>query len=201
MTIGLLRRSISGGSSNRKSQARASKHASLRGTLCPPGQSKKAIGPESPIGPCIATHRVDNRPACCFRKRLAPSQQRNGTTGKRKRISVSHAETNQDFWSEQDHSQSKSARSNSWAECRDKKGPASSRGGDFSLDIPLYRTFPVLRHRPTVRIPIRAQMTRKWALDFVLAKGRTCFHCCSVFLANPCTSPDLCLNAEPHGWL
>src|SRR5215470_16035160 len=43
-------------------------------TLCPPGQSNKAIGPESPIGPCIATFRVDNRPACCFRKRWAPSQ-------------------------------------------------------------------------------------------------------------------------------
>src|SRR5215469_11407317 len=37
------------------------------------GQSKKAIGPESPIGPCIATPGVDNRQACCLRKRWAPS--------------------------------------------------------------------------------------------------------------------------------
>jgi len=29
-------------------------------TLCPLGQSKKAIGHESPIGPCVATHKVDN---------------------------------------------------------------------------------------------------------------------------------------------
>src|SRR6266478_6033775 len=28
----------------------------------------------------------------------------------------------------------------SWAECRDKKVSASSRRGDFSLDIPFYRT-------------------------------------------------------------
>src|SRR5258707_9928751 len=26
-----------------------------------------AIGHESPIGPCVATHPVDNRQACCFR--------------------------------------------------------------------------------------------------------------------------------------
>jgi hypothetical protein len=25
------------------------------------------IGHESPIGPCVATHAVDNRQACCFR--------------------------------------------------------------------------------------------------------------------------------------
>src|SRR6267142_2101848 len=31
----------------------------------------------------------------------------------------------------------------SWAECRDKKVSASSRRGDFSLDIPFYRTSPV----------------------------------------------------------
>src|SRR6266403_514439 len=30
----------------------------------------------------------------------------------------------------------------SWAECRDKKVSASSRRGDFSLDIPFYRTSP-----------------------------------------------------------
>src|SRR6266478_9602070 len=35
------------------------------------------------------------------------------------------------------------ARSNSWAECRDKKVSAPSRRGDISLDIPFYRTSPV----------------------------------------------------------
>ena len=28
------------------------------------GQSKKAIGHVSQIGPCVATHQVDNRQAC-----------------------------------------------------------------------------------------------------------------------------------------
>src|SRR5260370_1470106 len=28
---------------------------------------RKPLGHESPIGPCIATHGVDNRQACCFR--------------------------------------------------------------------------------------------------------------------------------------
>src|SRR5215469_1522554 len=73
VTVGLLRRSISGEVATGKVRPVLQKHASLRGTLCPPGQSKKAIGPESPIGPCIATPGVDNRQACCFRKRWAPS--------------------------------------------------------------------------------------------------------------------------------
>src|SRR5882762_5088011 len=60
----------------------------------------------------------------------------------------------------------------SWAECRDKKGSASSRRGDISLDIPFYRTFPItllirwdekaglrgMRYAPNVR---RAQGTMK----------------------------------------
>jgi hypothetical protein len=83
VTVGLLRRSISGGSSNRRSQARALGTRVSGPTLCPLGQSNKAIGQESPIGPCVATHRVDNCQACWVsEKRWAPSQQRNGTTGK-----------------------------------------------------------------------------------------------------------------------
>src|SRR5260370_10567814 len=95
-----------------------------------------------------------------FQKRLAPSRQRNGTTRERKRISASHAKTKHGTGPEEDHSRSRSARSNSWAECRDKWdrhraegeiflltflfiGPASSRRGDLSLDIPFYRTFPI----------------------------------------------------------
>ena len=96
-TATFLRRSISRGSSNRKSQARALSTRVSEFTLCPLGQSKKAIGQESPIGPCIATHRVGNRQACCFRKRWAPSQQRNGTTGTKNGFSASHAETNHDL--------------------------------------------------------------------------------------------------------
>src|SRR5215471_8087975 len=110
-------------------------------TLCPPGQSNKAIGPEPPIGPCIATLEWTIVPACCFRKRWAPSQQRNGTTGENNRISVSHAETKQNPLPGEDRSQSKKLRSNSWAECRDKKAPASSRRGNICLDIPSNSTY------------------------------------------------------------
>src|SRR5215472_4807342 len=80
-------------------------------------------------------------PACCFRKRWATSQQRNGTTGENNRISVSHAETKQNPLPGEDRSQSKKLRSNSWAECRDKKGPASSRRENICLDIPSNRTY------------------------------------------------------------
>src|SRR6267378_1079111 len=60
-------RSDSRGSIHRTSQARASSTRVSESTLCPLGQSKKAIGHESPIGPCVATHNVDNCQACCFR--------------------------------------------------------------------------------------------------------------------------------------
>jgi hypothetical protein len=55
------------GSIHRRSQARASNTRVSDFTLCPLGQSKKAIGHESQIGPCVATHKVDNCEACCFR--------------------------------------------------------------------------------------------------------------------------------------
>ena len=136
-----MRRSISRGSINRRSQARAGSTRVSDGTLCPLGQSNKAIGHESQIGPCVATHRVDNCQACCvLRKRLAPSRQGNGSAGKK---DPWHADTKQDKRSGEDHSQSESARSNSRAECRDKNGAASSRRGDFFLDIPFYRTSAV----------------------------------------------------------
>src|SRR5258708_40002174 len=66
-----------------------------------------------------------------------------GATAKRKRASASHMEAKQDLRPEQDHSRSGSARSTSWAECRNKKGSAPSRRGDVSLDIPFYRTSPI----------------------------------------------------------
>jgi hypothetical protein len=135
VTIGLLRRSISGGSSNRTSQARASKHASLRGTLCPPGQSKKAIGQESPIGPCIATHRVDNRQACCFRNdgrrhnsEMEPQERTiDSPLRMRRRITTSAPE--------QDHS--RSGASIGRAECREKKSGIEPKGRFFLLTFPL----------------------------------------------------------------
>ena len=135
MTIGLLRRSISGGSSNRTSQARASKHASLRGTLCPPGQSKKAIGQESPIGPCIATHRVDNRQACCFRNdgrrhnsEMEPQERTiDSPLRMRRRITTSAPE--------QDHS--RSGASIGRAECREKKSGIEPKRRFFLLTFPL----------------------------------------------------------------
>ena len=67
VAIGFLRRSDSRGSIHRRSQARASSTRVSESTLCPLGQSKKAIGHESPIGPCVATHKVDTCQACCFR--------------------------------------------------------------------------------------------------------------------------------------
>jgi len=155
---GFLRRSISRGSINRRSQARAESTRVSDGTLCPLGQSNKAIGHESQIGPCVATHRVNNCQACCvLRKRLAPSRQGNGCADKKEPWL---ADTKRDKQSGEDHSQRASAGSNSRAECRDKNGAASSRWGDFSLDIPFYRTstvtplpriLPITSGLPTIR--------------------------------------------------
>src|SRR5271170_2996500 len=75
---------------------------------------------------------------------MAPSRQGNGTTGKRKQFSASHAETKRHTRPEEDHSRIESARSIIGAECRENIS-APSRGGDFSLDIPFYRTCPVTR--------------------------------------------------------
>src|SRR3981081_174761 len=63
----------------------------------------------------------------------------------RKRISAAHAEAKPDTRPEEDHSQSRRARSNNGAECRDKNGTVLSRWGRFSLDIPFYRTCPISR--------------------------------------------------------
>ena len=134
------------------------------GTLCPLGQSNKAIGHESQIGPCVATHRVNNCQACCvLRKRLAPSRQGNGCADKKEPWL---ADTKRDKQSGEDHSQRASAGSNSRAECRDKNGAASSRWGDFSLDIPFYRTSAItslIKHNsqrvPFVRLHSRIHET------------------------------------------
>src|SRR3984893_1319813 len=63
--------------------------------------------------------------------------------GRKKDLTVSCDETKHETTSpEQDHSIT-SARSNSWAECRDKNVSAPSRRRRMSLDIPFYRTSPV----------------------------------------------------------
>src|SRR5258708_26481186 len=70
---------------------------------------------------------------------MAPSRQCNGTTGGKKNLTVSCGETKQRL-PEEDHSPITSARSNDWAECRNKKVSAPSRRRDMSLDISFYRT-------------------------------------------------------------
>src|SRR5580700_1197967 len=89
-----------------------------------------------------------------FQKRMAPSQQGNGTTGRKKDLTVSCDETKHETTSpEQDHSIT-SARSSSRAECRDKKVSAPSRRRRMSLDIPFYRTCPataLIRSRGSAR--------------------------------------------------
>jgi len=77
-----LRRSISRDSSNRTSQARVGNTRVSGPTLCPLGQSKKAIGHVSPIGPCVATHSVDNRQACWFQKTNGAALTRSGNHSK-----------------------------------------------------------------------------------------------------------------------
>src|SRR5258708_19117795 len=69
---------------------------------------------------------------------MALSQPRNGTTREEKYLAASCDETNRTR--EEDHSQIAGACTISRAECREKNLSAPSRGGDISLDIPLYRT-------------------------------------------------------------
>ncbi len=47
---------------------------------------KKAIGQKPAIGPCIATVRADNRPACNLRKDGRRHDSEMGTTGERKQM-------------------------------------------------------------------------------------------------------------------
>jgi len=159
VAVGLLRRSISRGSSNRKSQARASNTRVSGPTLCPLGQSKKAIGLESPIGPCIATDPVDNRRACCFRN-----------DGCRHNSEMEPLDTTIDspprtrrpiaaLGPEEDHS--RSGRSNSWAECREKKIGARPTGEIFLLTFLFIGLFRLRRlPGPSTEIEGRIRTTR-----------------------------------------
>ena len=106
-------------------------------TLFPLGQSKKAIGHVSQIGPCVATHQVDNRQACWFQEtngavtvaKMEPrgrsvsplrTRKRSRTLGLRKTTLGS-----------------RSGRSNGWAECREKKIGIEPMGSTFFLTSPL----------------------------------------------------------------
>src|SRR5260370_38797126 len=72
-------------------------------TLCLLGQSNKAIGHESPIGPCVATMRCHHAlplmqwttVRLVVSERWAPSRQETKPHRGRKRICASHAETKQ----------------------------------------------------------------------------------------------------------
>jgi len=144
VAVGFLRRSIRGEVATGKVRPVLQNTRVSGATLCPLGQSKKAIGPESPIGPCIATSTVDNRQACCFRKttgavtkaKMEPRETRiHSPLRTRRRIAT--------LGPEEDHS--RSVRSIGWAECREKKHRHRAEGEHFSLDIPFNRTFPVSR--------------------------------------------------------
>jgi hypothetical protein len=140
VAIGFLRCSDSRGSINRSRQANAcvkNTRVSL-GTLCPLGQSKKAIDHESQIGPCVATHQVDNCLGLFVSENQWRSHNREMEPQGEKCFAASRDETNRT--PEQDHSQITGARPTTWAECREKSISAPSRGEGVSLDIPLYRT-------------------------------------------------------------
>jgi hypothetical protein len=146
VAVGFLRRSVSRGSIHRTSQARA---LSTRVSEIHPMPSRTIQESHRP--------RVSNRTMRCHSSSGQPSgllfQKTTGavTTAKwnhRGRGSVSPLRTRrrkQGTRPEEDLSQMESTRSNSWAECRDKWDRHRAEGGDFSLDIPFYRTSPVSR--------------------------------------------------------
>src|SRR6516225_11761026 len=72
------------------------------------------------IGPWLAI--LQSLCLSVSRNEWAPSRQGNGTTGRKRNLTVSCEETKHETTSpEQDHSPIASARSNGWAECRDEK--------------------------------------------------------------------------------
>ena len=99
VAIGLLRRSVSRGSSNRKSQARALGTRVSGATLCPLGQSKKAIRPRVSDRTMHCHSWSGHHQACCFRKCWRRHDKKMELKGRGKFSSASCVETNQDFWS------------------------------------------------------------------------------------------------------
>jgi hypothetical protein len=96
----------------------------------PLGQSKKAIDDESQIGPCVATHKVDNRQACWFQEMTGAATTRKWNH--RESSADSGGETKPDIRPEEDHARIEYVRSNSWAECREKKLGTEPKGRCFS---------------------------------------------------------------------
>jgi hypothetical protein len=138
MIIELLRRSISRRSINRTSQARALRTRVSESTLCLLGQSNKAIGHESPIGPCVATP-VDNCQACSFRKDGRRHHSDMKPQGRARVSPISTRRGNKTHGVRKDHWRSSCARSNSGAECNDNNGSAAEPTGEFFL-----LTFPFI---------------------------------------------------------
>ena len=139
VAVGFLRRSDSRGSIHRSDQARA-QNTRVSGTiLCPFGQSHKAIGHESRIGSCVATHLSTGQPSGLYVSETNGVVTKGyGSTRERKRCSASGAETKRHTRLAEDRSRIEDARSNSWAECRENNFGIEPRGV-FSLDIPFYR--------------------------------------------------------------
>jgi len=98
-----------------------------------------------------------------FKKRMAPSRQRNETTGG-KNLNVSRDETKRRL-PEERYSPIRSARSFDWAECRNKKVSAPSRRWNMSLDIPFYRTAPVRQPEKlgVHWVGVEGLTTRRWS--------------------------------------
>jgi hypothetical protein len=91
---------------------------------------KKAIGHESQIGPWLAI--LQSLCLSVSRNEWAPSRQGNGTTGRKRNLTVSCDKTKHETTSpEQDHSPIASARSNGWAECRDEKSVGTVPVGKY----------------------------------------------------------------------
>ena len=105
-------------------------------TLCPLGQSKKAIGHESQIGPCVATHKwitvrldVSETNGAVANKGMEPQGRRRIPSFRVTKRSTKRCRL------------SKTTRSRVHVqtvglECRDKKVSAPSRRRRMSLDIP-----------------------------------------------------------------
>ena len=133
MAVEFPRRSISRRSIHRTSQAAAFSTRVSEVTLCLLGQSNKAIGHESRIGPCVATHPVHNSQACSFRKRWASSPREMEPQG---RGSVSSLSTRRRNRSHGLGVHAQTVGLNALTTMARHR----ANGKDFSLDIPFYRT-------------------------------------------------------------
>src|SRR5258708_28214668 len=83
------------------------------------------------------------------------SKRGNGTTREENYLAASCDETNRT--PEEDHSQIAGACTISRAECREKNLSATRRGGDISLDIPLYRTASVVPSLTPIKKALAAE--------------------------------------------